>query len=82
MTDVEHCLCCLWRLPVVVQEPNVAPLHTSSPATAAHEQGWDLNSTLHFEWPSSSDVSSSVVPHRYPALSDDEDDEYDPNVEE
>jgi hypothetical protein len=42
-----------------------------------------LNSTLQFEWPSSSSHdSSAVVPLRYPALSDDEDDEYDANVEE
>ncbi len=83
MTDVEHCLCCLWRLPVVVQEPNVAPLHLSSPVTAAGRPGWELNSTLQFEWPSSlSHDSSAIVPLRYLALSDDEDDEYDRNVEE
>ena len=78
MTDVQHCLCCLWRLPVIDQEPIAA----SSPAGAHGRPAWELDSTIQFEWPSSSSLGSSAeVPLRYPALSDDEDD-YDPNVEE
>ncbi len=84
MSDVQHCLCCTWRLPVMELPAGYSmPLQTSSPAAGRiqenrHSSYIDLDATAHFEW-SDTDDQVSVVPE---SVLSDRDDLYDPTTEE